>query len=190
MIFRATKQPNEGSEWRVHLCYTITHALCGPEMRATKFITPVFGDPDSPTENLLGLGALAAELASEGVSVKDLFARTGVNVVQLEDAYARISYRQRLAIYRNAKPPAKRHRAAGRRAAEDQRLRDIRVWDGEQPDLRRRPDVFASARHHGRVLRSNSSVSGSTAERRFCAATASIPWAICCRLPPSSGEDT
>jgi hypothetical protein len=72
-------------------------------MKPIKVVTPFSGDPEAPTQNLLGLGALAAELAAEGISVRDLFARTGVDAAQLEDPHARISHRQRLAIYRNAK---------------------------------------------------------------------------------------
>jgi AraC-like DNA-binding protein len=80
----------------------------GGVMKPIKLVTPISGDPDAPTQNLVGLGALAAELAAEGVSVRDLFARTGIGAAQLEDARARISHRQRLAIYRNAKRLAKR----------------------------------------------------------------------------------
>ncbi|MEH2562396.1 AraC-like DNA-binding protein [Bradyrhizobium sp. AZCC 2289] len=97
------------------------------KMREIRFITPVSGDPDAPTQNLLGLGALAAELASEGISVKDLFARTGVNVAQLEDAHARISHRQRLAIYRNAKRLAKRS-DIGLLAGARQRISDYGIY--------------------------------------------------------------
>jgi len=68
-------------------------------MKPIKLVTPISGDLDAPTQNLLGLAALAAELGAEGVSVRDLFARTGVDATQLEDAQARISHRQRLAIY-------------------------------------------------------------------------------------------
>jgi len=77
-------------------------------MKPIKVVTPLSGDPEAPTQNLLGLSALAAELAAEGISVRDLFARTGVDAAQLEDPQARISYRQRVAIYRNAKKLAKR----------------------------------------------------------------------------------
>src|ERR1700688_1167447 len=77
-------------------------------MKPIKVVTPFSGDPEAPTQNLLGLGALAAELAAEGISVRDLFARTGVDPAQLEDPQARISHRQRLAIYRNAHRLAKR----------------------------------------------------------------------------------
>jgi AraC-like DNA-binding protein len=77
-------------------------------MKPVKVVTPVLGDPDAPTQNLVGVGALAAELAAQGISVRDLFARTGVDAGQLEDVHARISHRQRLAIYRNARRIAKR----------------------------------------------------------------------------------
>ena len=77
-------------------------------MKPIKVVTPLSGGPEAPTQNLLGLSALAAELGAEGISVRDLFARTGVDAAQLEDPQARISHRQRLAIYRNAKKLAKR----------------------------------------------------------------------------------
>lgn len=77
-------------------------------MKPIKVVNPIAGDADSRTQNLVGLGALAAELAAEGVSVGDLFAQTGVTAVQLEDVQARISHRQRLAIYRNAQRLARR----------------------------------------------------------------------------------
>ncbi len=96
-------------------------------MKPIKLVTPISGDPDAPTQNLLGLGALAAELAAEGVSVRDLFARTGVDASQLEDAHARISHRQRLAIYRNAKKLAKRS-DIGLLAGARQRISDYGIY--------------------------------------------------------------
>src|ERR1700740_896132 len=96
-------------------------------MKPIKLVTPFSGDPDAPTQNLLGLGALAAELAAEGVSVRDLFARTGVDASQLEDAHARISHRQRLALYRNAKKLAKRS-DIGLLAGARQRISDYGIY--------------------------------------------------------------
>jgi AraC-like DNA-binding protein len=96
-------------------------------MKPLKIVTPVSGDPDAPNQNLLGLGALAAELASEGVSVRELFARTGVDATQLEDAHARISHRQRIAIYRNAKTLAKRS-DIGLLAGARQRISDYGIY--------------------------------------------------------------
>jgi AraC-like DNA-binding protein len=77
-------------------------------MQPIKIVTPVLAHSDAPTQNLVGLAALASELGAEGVSVRDLFARTGVYEGQLEDEHAKISRRERLAIYRNALKLAKR----------------------------------------------------------------------------------
>lgn len=99
----------------------------GDDPKIIKIGTPLFDDPDAPTQNLLGLGALAAELAAEGVSVNALFARTGVEVAQLEDAHARISYRQRLAVYRNARNLAKRS-DIGLLAGARQRISDYGIY--------------------------------------------------------------
>jgi len=96
-------------------------------MKSIKLVTPISGNPDAPTQSLLGLGALAAELAAEGISVRDLFARTGVDVAQLEDPQARISHRQRLAIYRNAKRLAKRP-DIGLLAGARQRISDYGIY--------------------------------------------------------------
>src|ERR1700744_1673504 len=99
----------------------------GRTMTPIKLVTPISGDPDAPTQNLLGLAALAAELAAEGVSVRDLFARTGVEPSQMEDPHARISHRQRLAIYRNAKRLAKRS-DIGLLAGARQRISDYGIY--------------------------------------------------------------
>jgi AraC-like DNA-binding protein len=77
-------------------------------MTTIKIVSSLSADLDEPTQSLLGLAALAAELAAQGVSVKDLFARTGVQPWQLEDPHTRISHRQRLTIYRNARALSKR----------------------------------------------------------------------------------
>ncbi|QQN62292.1 AraC family transcriptional regulator [Bradyrhizobium diazoefficiens] len=77
-------------------------------MKPIKIVTPVPAHPDAPRQNLQGLAALASELAAEGVSAPDLFARTRVCAGQLENERARISRGERLAIYRNAKRLAKR----------------------------------------------------------------------------------
>ncbi|MGH6739954.1 MAG: AraC family transcriptional regulator [Bradyrhizobium sp.] len=96
-------------------------------MKPVKVVTPVLGDPDAPTQNLVGVGALAAELAAQGISVRDLFARTGVDAGQLEDVHARISHRQRLAIYRNARRVAKRS-DIGLLAGARQRISDYGIY--------------------------------------------------------------
>src|SRR6202000_159522 len=96
-------------------------------MKPIKLVTPISGAPDAPTQNLLGLGALAAELGAEGISVRDLFARTGVEPSQLEDAHARISHRQRLSIYRNDRKLAKRS-DIGLLAGARQRISDYGIY--------------------------------------------------------------
>ena len=96
-------------------------------MPAWKLLSPLSDDIDAPTQSLLGLAALAAELAAQGVSVKDLFARSGVQPSQLEDQYARISRRQRLAIYRNAVSLAKRS-DIGLLAGARQRISDYGIY--------------------------------------------------------------
>src|SRR5260370_35039109 len=55
-------------------------------MKPIKIVTPTPAHPDAPTQTL-GLAALASELAAEGASVRDLFARTGVYAGQLEDVF-------------------------------------------------------------------------------------------------------
>ena len=96
-------------------------------MAITRIVSPLSDDIDAPTQSLLGLAALAAELAAQGVSVKDLFARTGVQPSQLEDPHARISRRQRLAIYRNAVSLAK-HSDIGLLAGARQRISDYGIY--------------------------------------------------------------
>jgi AraC-like DNA-binding protein len=96
-------------------------------MKAIKVVTPLSSNSDAATQSLLGLGALAAELGSQGVSVKDLFARTGASASQLEDVNARISHRQRLAIYRNARALAKRS-DIGLLAGARQRISDFGIY--------------------------------------------------------------
>ena len=96
-------------------------------MLISKIMSPLSDDIDAPTQSMLGLAALAAELAAEGVSVKDLFARTGAQPSQLEDPHARISRRQRLAIYRNAIALAKRS-DIGLLAGARQRISDYGIY--------------------------------------------------------------
>lgn len=96
-------------------------------MHLPSMTTPLHADLDSPTLSMLGLAALAAELAAEGVSVDALFARTGTDPRQLEDPQARISHRQRLAIYRNARRLASRP-DVGLLAGARQRISDFGIY--------------------------------------------------------------
>jgi AraC-like DNA-binding protein len=96
-------------------------------LQTTKIVTSLAEDIDAPTQNLLGLRALAEELADEGASVGDLLRRTGVYPSQLEDPHARISPRQRLAIYRNARALARRSEV-GLLAGARQRVSDFGIY--------------------------------------------------------------
>ena len=113
-----------------------------------RVVNPISSDPDSRTQNLVGLGALAAELAAQGVSVRDLFARTGVTADQLEDMHARISHRQRLAIYRNAKRLAKRP-DIGLLAGARQRISDYGILGYAMVSSRTFGDALMFALDHG-----------------------------------------
>jgi AraC-like DNA-binding protein len=96
-------------------------------VRLSSLTTSLHPDLDAPNQSLLGLTALAAELAAEGVSVNDLFARTGADARQLEDHQARISQRQRLSIYRNARRLARRP-DVGLLAGARQRISDFGIY--------------------------------------------------------------
>jgi AraC-like DNA-binding protein len=97
------------------------------KMTLARIITPMENDIDAPVQSLLGIAALAAELAAQGASVGGLFAHTGVHAWQLEDPLARISLRQRLAIYRNARKLAKRP-DIGLLAGARQRISDYGIF--------------------------------------------------------------
>src|SRR5262245_53821877 len=58
---------------RVILCHAKVLESASEVMTPLKLVSPLSGDLDSPTQNLVGLSALAAELGAEGVSVHELF---------------------------------------------------------------------------------------------------------------------
>ena len=158
-------------------------------MKPLKVVTPISGDPDAPTQTLLGLAALAAELGAEGISVRELFARTGVDAAQLEDAHARISHRQRLAIYRNANRLARRS-DIGLLAGARQRISDFGIYGYAMVSSRTFGDALLFCLDHvalaGPTVRQISFriEAGRTA---ICAATGSTPWAPSSRSPRNSG---
>ncbi len=92
-----------------------------------KVVSSSVDDPDAPCGSLIGIAALAAELAGEGVSVNELLRTTGIHTWQLQDASARISSRQRLAIYRRATQVATRP-DIGLLAGARQRLSDYGIY--------------------------------------------------------------
>lgn len=81
----------------------------------------------SAANSLLGLGALFAEMAEQGVGAEALLQGTGLDAHQLVDPQARISQQQKLTIFRNV-----RRRTAvpevGLRAGARQRLSDFGVY--------------------------------------------------------------
>ena len=93
----------------------------------SRVVRPLSADPDARTQVLVGLVALAAELASEGVSVDELFRGTGVAPAEMDNPSARISHRQRLAIYRNAQRLS-RHLEIALSAGARQRLSDYGIY--------------------------------------------------------------
>ena len=93
----------------------------------SRLVRPLSADLDARTQVLVGLVALAAELASQGVSVDELFRDTGVSPAEMDDPGARISHRQRLAIYRNARSLS-RHPEIALSAGARQRLSDYGIY--------------------------------------------------------------
>jgi AraC-like DNA-binding protein len=56
----------------------------------------------APGAAMLGFAALAAQLRCEGVTLSDLFARTGLEPDDIDNAYAPMSQAQRMAVFANA----------------------------------------------------------------------------------------
>ena len=82
---------------------------------------------DIPSQSLFGLAALEKEIVSQGVAAEELFAGSGLSARQLNDPAARMSRRQRLTIYRNAKRLARSPDIAIV-AGERQRLSDYGLY--------------------------------------------------------------
>lgn len=82
---------------------------------------------NDPTHSLLGVAAIAAELAAQGVSVDELLRGTGINPVILEDPQARITPRERLGLYRRARDLATRS-DIGLAAGSRQRISDYGIY--------------------------------------------------------------
>jgi AraC-like DNA-binding protein len=80
----------------------------------------------APTAALLGFSALAAQLRSEGVALSDLFARTGLQPGDIDNAHARMSPAQRNTVYANAQKLAPESDVALRAGAR-QRISDFGI---------------------------------------------------------------
>ncbi|MCO5123917.1 MAG: AraC family transcriptional regulator [Rhizobacter sp.] len=90
-------------------------------------ITKETDDAAGGTHNMLGLGALVAEMAEQGIGAEALLLGTGLLPQQLDDPQARITQQQKLTIFRNTK----RLSAVpdvGLRAGARQRLSDFGVY--------------------------------------------------------------
>ena len=96
-------------------------------MTMERRFAPLADDADAPTQTLLGIAAIAAELVSQGVSIDALLSHSGLQPWQLEDPNARISTRQRLALYRNARDLSKRP-DIGLLAGARQRISDYGIY--------------------------------------------------------------
>ncbi|HMO45999.1 MAG TPA: AraC family transcriptional regulator [Rubrivivax sp.] len=77
--------------------------------------------------NMLGLGALVAEMFDQGIAAEALLQGTGLEPRQLDDPQARITQQQKLTIFRNAKRLTSVPEV-GLRAGARQRLSDFGVY--------------------------------------------------------------
>ena len=84
-------------------------------------------DLDAPAHSMLGLGALFAEMAEQGVDARALLQDTGVQPAQLDDPESHLSHRQKIQILRNVQRLS-RIPDVGLRAGARQRLSDFGVY--------------------------------------------------------------
>ena len=84
----------------------ISQAIAGkaaPEPASATIVGSYGVDLDAPFHAVFGLGALAAEAGAQGVSPQALFAGTGIAWDRLDDPRARVSHRQKLALFGNVR---------------------------------------------------------------------------------------
>ena len=96
-------------------------------MRPGILIAKETDDRAGTTHNMLGLSALVAEMAEQGISAEALLQGTGLQARQLDDPQARITPQQKLTIFRNTKR-LNSLPEAGLRAGARQRLSDFGVY--------------------------------------------------------------
>ncbi|WP_431120867.1 AraC family transcriptional regulator [Variovorax paradoxus] len=82
---------------------------------------------EAPVHSVLGLGALLAEMAGQGVSAEVVLGGSGLEARQLVDPEVRMSHRQKITIFRNAQRMAGLP-DVGLRAGARQRLSDFGVY--------------------------------------------------------------
>ncbi|WP_218510287.1 AraC family transcriptional regulator [Variovorax sp. dw_308] len=85
------------------------------------------GDPGRPLHSMQGLGALVDAMAEQGVDAVTLFAGTGIVPQAISDHEARISHRQKIALFDNVRRLSN-DSAVGLRAGQRQRLSDFGVY--------------------------------------------------------------
>jgi AraC-like DNA-binding protein len=96
-------------------------------MATNEWMRTTLSEESLTSHTMLGLAALAAELAAEGVSVDALFEHSGISAQQLDDSNTRLSYRQRLIVYQNAVSLAPRP-DVGLLAGARQRISDFGIY--------------------------------------------------------------
>lgn len=82
---------------------------------------------DTPYHSMLGLHALVSEMGEQGVATATLLQGTGLSADQLTDAAARISHRQKIALFARVRELA-RASDVGLRAGQRQRLADFGMY--------------------------------------------------------------
>jgi AraC-like DNA-binding protein len=82
---------------------------------------------DTPSHSMLGLHALVTEMAGQGVPPATLLQGTGLSADQLTDAAARISHRQKIAVFGRVRELT-RATDVGLRAGQRQRLADFGMY--------------------------------------------------------------
>ena len=90
-------------------------------------ITKDHDDHAGGTHNMLGLGALVAEMAEQGISAEALLQGTALRPEQLDDPQARITQQQKVTIFRNTNRLTSVP-DVGLRAGARQRLSDFGVF--------------------------------------------------------------
>lgn len=118
------------------------------------------GSLDGAAHSLLGLRALMAELADQGVSADQALRGTGIDPCQMDDPALLISPNQKIAIFGNAGRLAKRP-DLGLRAGARQRLSDFGVFGYALASSATFGDALALGMKHLRLA-------GPVLEKRFC----------------------
>ena len=116
-------------------------------------------DAAAGAHNMLGLGALVAEMAEQRIAAEALLLGTGLLPQQLDDPQARITQQQKLTIFRNAKRLSSVPEV-GLRAGARQRLSDFGVYGYALTSSRTFGDAVMLGMKHVRLA-------GPVLEKRF-----------------------